>query len=216
MLIEGQKNDFIKVILKAIDVVAEGISIADATLPDIPLVYVNEGFYKTTGYLPEEVIGKNCRFLQGPDTEKMEVAKIRESIKNKTSCVVEFVNYKKDGTKFWNRLSFVPLFDENKNLTHFVGIQSDITTEKNYLKEHTELNAMKTTLQTVNDIVFNFMNSLLLVKMHLEETLPANNDLLTDFDNAYQKTESELRKLNAFEKFRTKTIANKINVIDVE
>ena len=110
---DRQNKEFLKVLLKAIDNVAEGISIADASEPDLPLVYVNQGFYKITGYSAEEVIGKNCRFLQGPDTNKEEVKKIRDSIKNNTSCVVELENYKKDGTMFWNRLSMVP--DDSSN-----------------------------------------------------------------------------------------------------
>jgi PAS domain S-box-containing protein len=196
---DRQNKEFLKVLLKAIDNVAEGISIADASEPDLPLVYVNQGFYKITGYSAEEVIGKNCRFLQGPDTNKEEVKKIRDSIKNNTSCVVELENYKKDGTMFWNRLSMVPLFDGKKNLTHYVGIQSDITIEKKLVKEKSELNAMQTTLQTVNDIVFNFMNTLQLVKLHLEEDPSTNSEIIGEFDLALNQTLSKLKQLNALE-----------------
>ena len=93
----------------------------------------------------------------------------------------------------------VPLFDGKKNLTHYVGIQSDITIEKKLVKEKSELNAMQTTLQTVNDIVFNFMNTLQLVKLHLEEDPSTNSEIIGEFDLALNQTLSKLKQLNALE-----------------
>ena len=93
---------------RALDVAAEGVTIADARLPDRPLIYVNEGFERVTGYPAAEVLGRNCRFLQGPDTDPAAVAEIRAAVAGERECVVEILNYRKDGTPFWNRLSITP------------------------------------------------------------------------------------------------------------
>lgn len=106
---------------------SEGITISSMTEADQPLVYVNDGFVRMTGYTSEEAVGKNCRFLQGAGTDQSTVDKIRRSIDEGKPCTVELLNYRKDGSKFWNRLSITPIKDTLNNITHYVGIQSDIT-----------------------------------------------------------------------------------------
>jgi PAS domain S-box-containing protein len=130
-------------IARAADLTAEGISVADALSPDFPLIFVNAGFTRITGYSFEESVGRNCRFLQGKDTDRKEVDALRAKILKPEIGVFELLNYRKDGTKFWNRISMVPLFDENGQLTHFVGIQSDITALRESNQQLKELNAEK-------------------------------------------------------------------------
>jgi PAS domain S-box-containing protein len=96
---------------RALDVAAEGVTIADGRLPDRPLIYANEGFERVTGYRVAEVLGRNCRFLQGPGTDPVAVAEIRDAVAEHRECVVEILNYRKDGTTFWNRLSITPVRD---------------------------------------------------------------------------------------------------------
>jgi sigma-B regulation protein RsbU (phosphoserine phosphatase) len=115
---------------RALDVAAEGITIADARLPDRPLIYANEGFERVTGYPIAEVLGRNCRFLQGADTDPAAVAEIRAAIAAQRECVVEILNYRRDGTTFWNRLSITPVRNEAGDVTHFIGIQSDVTARR--------------------------------------------------------------------------------------
>ncbi len=112
---------------RALDVAAEGVTIADARLPDRPLIYANEGFERVTGYSVAEVLGRNCRFLQGHSTDPAAVAEIRAAITEERACVVEILNYRRDGTTFWNRLSITPVRHEGNEITHFIGIQSDVT-----------------------------------------------------------------------------------------
>lgn len=109
---------------------AEGVTIADALLPDRPLIYVNEGFERVTGYPAAEALGRNCRFLQGPDTDPAAVERIRAAIAKERECVEEILNYRRDGTPFWNRLSITPVRDETGEVTHFIGIQSDVTARR--------------------------------------------------------------------------------------
>jgi PAS domain S-box-containing protein len=115
---------------RALDVAAEGITIADARLPDRPLIYANEGFERLTGYPVAEVLGRNCRFLQGPDTDPGAVAEIRAAITDQRECVVEILNYRRNGCAFWNRLSITPVRDATGAVTHYIGIQSDVTARR--------------------------------------------------------------------------------------
>ena len=115
---------------RALDVAAEGITIADARLPDRPLIYVNEGFERATGYTAAEVLGKNCRFLQGPDTDPAVVTEIRAAVAAERECIVEILNYRRDGTTFWNRLSITPVRDGHGEVTHYIGVQSDVTARR--------------------------------------------------------------------------------------
>ncbi len=115
------------VLLTAMDSAHEGITISDATLPDNPLIYVNKGFLKMTGYSPEEVLHKNCRFLQGAERSQEAVERIRSAVREGVAVQVEFLNFHKNGTPFYNRLSITPVYDADKKLTHFIGVQEDVT-----------------------------------------------------------------------------------------
>ncbi|MFC2992493.1 EAL domain-containing protein [Halomonas tibetensis] len=107
-----------------------GVVMADATQPDMPLVYANEAFHRLTGYAPDEVLGRNCGFLQGPETDSEAVTAIRRAITERQSADVTLLNYRKDGTPFWNHLSLSPVFDDLGIFTHYIGIQQDITRQR--------------------------------------------------------------------------------------
>jgi PAS domain S-box-containing protein len=115
---------------RAIDEAPVGITISDPTLPDNPLVYVNDSYTEMTGYDRSEALGRNCRFLQGAGTDPDTVAAIREAIAAEEPVSVELVNYRKDGSSFWNRVEIAPVRDEGGEVTHFVGFQTDITARK--------------------------------------------------------------------------------------
>jgi PAS domain S-box-containing protein len=102
---------------RAMGAAAEGIVISDPTQSGNPLIYVNDGFARLTGYSREEVLGRNCRFLQGPGTDLAVLEQIRASIRECRDCLVELLNYRKDGMPFWNRLSIIPLRDVQGRLS---------------------------------------------------------------------------------------------------
>lgn len=114
----------------AIAAVPTGVTIADPALPDCPIVYVNHAFTRMTGYLPDEVLGRNCRFLQGARTDPAAVARVREAIARRAPITVELLNYRKDGSRFWNELHVAPVFDRAGALKAFIGIQHDVTARK--------------------------------------------------------------------------------------
>eukprot|EP00891_Asterochloris_glomerata_P009772 jgi/Astpho2/9772/Aster-03748 len=103
--------------------------VADATLPDCPLVYASEGFLQMTGYSGEEVLGHNCRFLQGEGTDPAQVAVIRDAVRKGDACSVRLLNYHKDGTPFWNLLTVTPIKTEDGTVSKFVGVQVDVTSK---------------------------------------------------------------------------------------
>jgi PAS domain S-box-containing protein len=126
-----QRERELRVKNQAIEEAPVGITIGDATEPDIPIMYANEGFTTLTGYPKDSVLGENCRFLQGEDTEEATVAEIRDAIESESPIRTEILNYRADGTPFWNRLTVAPVTgNETDEVTHFVGIQQDITEEK--------------------------------------------------------------------------------------
>jgi PAS domain S-box-containing protein len=114
---------------RALAASAEGITIADATQPGNPLIYVNAGFERLTGYTAEEVLGRNCNFLQGPETSSSALEALRAAIQDKREITLQLLNYRKDGSLFWNRLSITPVRDASGAVTHFIGVQSDVTAE---------------------------------------------------------------------------------------
>ena len=107
-----------------------GIVIASMQHSDRALVYCNQAFEAMTGYGRDEVIGRNCRFLQGADTDPAAVDRIRQAVRNEQPCEVELLNYRKDGTSFWNRLAISPVHDSEGILTHYIGVQTDVTRQR--------------------------------------------------------------------------------------
>ena len=103
------------------------VCLTDPHQPDDPIIFCNEAFEQLTGYRREQIIGRNCRFLQGPDTDQRQVARIREAIQAEEVVVVEILNYRKDGSSFWNTLHLGPIYDANGRLTYFFGSQWDVT-----------------------------------------------------------------------------------------
>ena len=107
--------------------VSSGISVAKATQPDLPLIYVNPAFEVMTGYTFEEAQGRNCRFLQGDDRDQPGRILVREAIAAHREVTVVLKNYRKDGTPFWNELSLSHIRNREGEVTHIVGIQNDVT-----------------------------------------------------------------------------------------
>jgi len=135
---------------RALEEAFDGITISDARRPDNPLIYVNSGFERLTGYSRNEVLGLNCRFLQGPAVSQSELDRIRISLRDKTPCTVLLQNFRKDGSLFWNRLSITPVRDASGEVTHFIGVQSDVT-EEHYARE--ALRTANLELRSVNERV---------------------------------------------------------------
>jgi PAS domain S-box-containing protein len=119
--------DKLRLLERAVTASTNSIVIADPNQPDVPLVYVNPAFERTTGYAAEEVLGRNCRFLQGKDRDQPALGELRTAVREGRHCTVVLRNYRKDGSLFWNELSIYPVRDDEGRTTSFVGVQNDIT-----------------------------------------------------------------------------------------
>jgi PAS domain S-box-containing protein len=105
----------------------QNFAISDPTLPDNPIVYVSQGFLDLTGYTLDQVLGRNCRFLQGPGTDQSAVDVIRKGIKEGIDTSVCLLNYKADGTPFWNQFFVAALRDAANNVVNYVGVQCEVS-----------------------------------------------------------------------------------------
>src|ERR1700712_3020529 len=102
--------------------------------PDYTVVFVNDAFCRLTGYARAEILGRNCRFLQGPETDPATVSRIRDAVHAEEQIEIDIRNHRKDGEAFWNRLHIVPLHDANGDLAYYFASQIDITVERERLK----------------------------------------------------------------------------------
>jgi diguanylate cyclase (GGDEF)-like protein/PAS domain S-box-containing protein len=125
----------LRLLSRAVEAVSNGVTIADARAQDMPLVYVNHAFEQMTGYSARDCLGRNCRFLQGGDREQHGVEGIRHALERGREARVLLRNYRKDGSMFWNELYVAPVLDADGGLTHFVGIQTDVSEEHRYQQE---------------------------------------------------------------------------------
>lgn len=126
---ESVEKDF-HLLTAALDSSKSGVVITDNQQPDNPIVFCNNAFEIMTGYSRSEVIGKNCRFLQGNDRNQDARFQLSHAIDNGKSCKVELRNYRKNGSLFWNELYMSPVVSNKNVITHFIGVQNDVTERK--------------------------------------------------------------------------------------
>jgi PAS domain S-box-containing protein len=118
------------------------VTLSDPDQEDSPIIYANEAFERLTGYSQEEIIGRNCRFLQGSDKDQTQLDVLRQALVKKEGCSVTLRNYRKDGTLFHNRLEITPLYDNKGELLYYLGVQYDITYKVDAEEEIRKLNEM--------------------------------------------------------------------------
>ncbi|MDB5102248.1 MAG: histidine kinase [Cyanobacteria bacterium RYN_339] len=143
---------------RAIDASASGIMITDAGQQGHPIIYVNRAFERLTGYPAAEVLGKNCRFLQGQDRDQPGLENIRTALREQRDGYAELRNYRKDGTMFWNELVIAPIRDDGGRVTHFVGVQTDITRRKAAEAELEEANRHLKSLDKLRSNFFGLVS----------------------------------------------------------
>jgi len=123
----------------------DGIVVAEREGDENILIYANEGFERLTGYSVDEILYRDCRFLQNADHDQPAIGRIRAALREGRSCREVLRNYRKDGSPFWNELSITPVFDEEDQLTYFLGVQKDVTELIKTIKELETLKAERDT-----------------------------------------------------------------------
>ncbi|KAM7256107.1 hypothetical protein ACFE04_011848 [Oxalis oulophora] len=130
--------------------------ISDPRLPDCPIIFASDSFLELTEYTREEILGRNCRFLQGPETDQATVDKIRMAIKEQKEITVQLINYTKSGKKFWNLFHLQPMRDHKGELQYFIGVQLDgserLQPLRNRLSENTEQQGAKLVKATAENV----------------------------------------------------------------
>ncbi len=210
------KHELETIYLKMVNAIDEGIIIVDATQANLPIIFANEGFYKITGYKSDEVIGKNPKFLVGQDTKTETLQLINDYIKKGKNGSFTIINYKKDGSKFWNHFTITPIFDNQNNLTHWVGIERDITLILNITKKESGTQSMTATINTVSDLINNFLNYISYFRNNCDHYPNFDKELLTEFDNAYTIFIKDIRLLYNIVKYKEKRLGEDFSVIDFE
>jgi two-component system cell cycle sensor histidine kinase/response regulator CckA len=189
---------------RAMQSVSQGLVIADACEPDHPIVYASPGFLRMTGYMADEVMGRNCRFLQGAATDQVVLARVREAVVGAKPCKEEILNYRKDGTSFWNEMSLAPVRDEAGVLTHFVGVQTDVTARRELEEQFRQAQKMEAIGRLAGGVAHDFNNLLTIINGYGElllNDLPDNDparDLIREIVSAGERAAGLTRQLLAF------------------
>jgi two-component system cell cycle sensor histidine kinase/response regulator CckA len=153
---------------RAIQAVTQGIVITDSLREDHPIIYASPGFERLSGYSTAEVLGKNCRFMQGPDTDPDARAKLRESLSRGQACSVEILNVRKDGTTFWNLLALSPVIDAGGRVTNFIGVQTDVTDRRKLEMQFLQAQKMEAVGRLAGGVAHDFNNVLSVILSYAE------------------------------------------------
>jgi PAS domain S-box-containing protein len=194
---------------RALRAVSQGIIIADARAHDEPIIYASPSFARITGYAVEEALGRNCRFLQGKDTDPKAIAEVSRAVRAGRACTVEILNYRKDGTPFWNTLDLSPVLDAGGAVTHFVGVQTDLTERRNLESQLRQAQKMEAVGQLAAGVAHDFNNLLSVILSYtslVEEALPAGDPSRTDLEEvrlAAKRATELTRQLLAFSRQQT-------------
>lgn len=131
-----KEEEYLRLLESVVTNATDAIIITEATslaLPGPKIIYVNDAFCKMTGYSKEEILGYSPRLLQGPKTDKNELAILRTALEKKEACEIEVINYRKTGEEYWVSMAIAPIVDKNGTITHFLSIERDITSQKSSL-----------------------------------------------------------------------------------
>lgn len=200
--IENKNND-LDLYLKALNSAYSGVIITDNLQYDNPIIYCNKAFETISGYAHDEIIGHNCRFLQAQDRSQAERSMIKESIERGEECKIEIRNYRKDGTLFWNELFISPVKNDEGQVTHFIGVQNDISDRKKAEhdlreeKSHVELKIQQRTKELqdkesfLSSIIETVRESLLVLDANYI-VLSANRHFLNSFKVTTEETVGNL------------------------
>ena len=152
----------------AIEMTRMPMILTDPNIPDNPIVFANRAFEDLTLYEQNEVSGRNCRFLQGAQTDRTRVAELRQAIQERRAASVELLNYKRDGTPFWNAVYIAPVFDRDGKLIYYFASQLDITRRRTSEQAFRQAQKMESVGQLTAGLAHDFNNLLQVVSGNLE------------------------------------------------
>lgn len=163
--IQDHKSD---IFFAAIETTRMPMLVTDPRQHDNPIVFANRAFISMSGYSAEDVLGRNCRFLQGPETNRDTIAEIRQAIEERREVTTEILNYRKDGSTFWNALFVSPVYDEHGNLVYFFASQLDVSRRRDAESALSRSQRMEALGQLTGGISHDFNNLLQVISGHLD------------------------------------------------
>lgn len=173
----GIRNDHAKVAVgddandiffAAVEMTRMPMIVSDPNKPDNPIIFVNNAFMNMTGYSRAEVVGKNCRFLQGPETDRSVVAQVRQAVAERREMATELLNYRKNGSTFWNALFISPVYDQRGELKYFFSSQLDISRRRDAEQALGQARKMEALGQLTGGIAHDFNNLLQVISGYLD------------------------------------------------
>jgi PAS domain S-box-containing protein len=164
----GPDNHRSELFYAAVEATRMPMVLTNPRLPDNPIIFANNAFISMTGYDPEEILGRNCRFLQGPRTDPAAVTEVRNAVEQQKEVSVELINYKKDGTEFWNALFLSPVFDHNRELQYFFASQLDVSRRRIAEDALSQAKKMEALGQLTGGMAHDFNNILQVVIGHMD------------------------------------------------
>jgi PAS domain S-box-containing protein len=147
----------------AVEMTRMPMIVTDPRQPDNPIIFANQAFRAMTGYAPEELVGRNCRFLQGPETDRETISEVRRAIAERKEIATEILNYRKNGSTFWNALFISPVYDQAGNLVYFFGSQLDVSRRRDAEEALRQAQKMEALGQLTGGIAHDFNNLLQVV-----------------------------------------------------
>jgi PAS domain S-box-containing protein len=165
---DADLNDRGGVFFAAIEMTRMPMILTDPNLADNPIVFANKAFLDLTGYEEDEVLGRNCRFLQGAQTDRNAVSELREAVEGKSAVALELLNYRRDGSPFWNAVFIGPVYDTDGKLRYFFASQLDVTRRRNTEQSFRQAQKMESIGQLTAGLAHDFNNLLQVVNGNLE------------------------------------------------
>ncbi|KTT68822.1 histidine kinase famiy protein [Sphingomonas endophytica] len=156
------------VFFAAIEMTRMPMLLTDPNQDDNPIVFANKAFLDLTGYEEDEVLGRNCRFLQGAQTDRHAVAELRDAVAARSSVALELLNYRRDGSAFWNAVFIGPVYDTQGKLQYFFASQLDVTRRRNSEQSYRQAQKMESIGQLTAGLAHDFNNLLQVVNGNLE------------------------------------------------
>jgi len=197
-------NDGFQLLHGAVEAMPEGVVVTDVSRPDNPIVYCNRGFERLTGYRQDEILNRNCRFIQGPETDPATIEQLRQAIRLRQAEAVVLRNYRKDGTPFWNALSITPMPNAAGEVQYFVGVQTNITHIKQMEQQLVQSQKLEIIGLVTSGVAHDFNNLLTVINGFSElalELLPAGSGaapMLQQIEAAGLRAVALTRQLLAF------------------
>ncbi|RIX97947.1 PAS domain-containing protein [Aureimonas flava] len=164
----GRLDSHDDIFFAAVETTRMPMTVTDPHQPDNPIVFANNAFIQMTGYSREEIVGNNCRFLQGPDTDRATIAEVRAAIESRSEIATEVLNYRKDGSTFWNALFISPVYDPDGRLVYLFGSQLDVSRRRDAEEGLRQAQKMEALGQLTGGIAHDFNNLLQIVTGYVE------------------------------------------------